>query len=39
MFETLWGTSTPPDKDGMARLAGHELLPEKLRAKIRQRIG
>ena len=39
MFETLWGTSTRPDEELLGRLAGHELLPEKLRAKIRQRIG
>src|SRR5690606_7025845 len=39
MFEGLWGTSTPPDNALLARLAEHELLPEKLRAKIRQRIG
>lgn len=39
MFEALWGSSTPPDEGLLARLAEHELLPEKLRAKIRQRIG
>ena len=39
MFETLWGSSSPPDSALLARLSGHELLPEKLRAKIRQRVG
>jgi MOSC domain-containing protein YiiM len=39
MFETLWGTSTPPDKAQMARLAGHDLLPAKLREKTLKRIG
>lgn len=34
MFEALWGTSTPQDKQVLAKLAAHELLPEKLRAKI-----
>jgi MOSC domain-containing protein YiiM len=39
MFETLWGTSTPVDKAQMARLAGHDLLPAKLREKTLKRIG
>lgn len=34
MFDALWGISTPQDKQLLAKLAAHELLPEKLRAKI-----
>lgn len=39
MFEALWGTSTPQDKELLALLAKHELLPEKLRTKTLARLG
>lgn len=39
MFEALWGTATPQDKDLLAKLVSHDLLPEKLRAKTLARIG